>query len=198
MTSELEYSSVLTGAAFMFFEFKQVVMLKEQGLSDQEIRKKVVHENLFQHKKISSLQRGFPSILRRVNVLDSTLRKMVIEDSIEVGKFINLYAIMKTDRLFYEFIEEVVYEKLRLNNYILEKKDLNTYFTVKAEQNMNIANWTEATIHKLKLVYLKILLDSGLLTDKKSGELNHLAIDEQVKSHLLQVGEVQFVRVMGE
>src|SRR5690606_19925266 len=123
MTSELEYSSVLTGAAFMFFEFKQVVMLKEQGLSDQEIRKKVVDENLFQHTKISSLQRGFPSILRRANVLDSTLRKMVIEDSMEVGKFINLYAVMKTDRLFYEFMEEVVYEKLRLNNNILEKKD---------------------------------------------------------------------------
>lgn len=198
MTSELEYSSVLTGAAFMFFEFKQVVMLKEQGLSDQEIRKKVVDENLFQHTKISSLKRGFPSILRRANVLDSTLRKMVIEDSIEVGKAINFYAILKTDRLFFEFVEEVVQEKLAFNNYSLEKKDLNTYFAVKAEQNSNIARWTEATVQKLKQIYLKILLDAGMLADKKSGELNRLVMDEQVKGHLLRIGEVQFVQVMGE
>lgn len=198
MVSELEYSSVLTGAAFMFFEFKQVTMLKDQGLSDQEIRKKVVEENLFQHAKKSSLQRGLPSILRRVKVLDSTLRKMVIEDSIEVGKVINLYAIMKTDRLFFEFMEEVVHEKLQLNNYNLEKKDLNTYFTVKVEQNVNIANWTEATIHKLKLVYLKILLDSGLLKDKKSGELSRFVIDEQVRNHLFLNGDGRFIRAMGE
>lgn len=198
MTTELEYSSVLTGAAFMFFEFKQVVMLKEQGLFDHEIRKKVVDENLFQHTKLSSLKRGFPSILRRVNVLDTALRKMVIEDSIEVGKAINFYAILKTDRLFFEFMEEVVQEKFAFNSFILEKKDLNTYFAVKAEQNSNIANWTAATVKKLKQVYMKILLDAGMLTDKKSGELNRLVIDEQVKSHLVQIGEVQFVRVMGE
>ena len=198
MRIELEYSSVLTGASFMLFEFKQVVQLKEEGLSDAEIRKKVITENLFQYEKTSSLQRGLPSILRRVNVLDDVLRKLVIRESFEIGRIINLYAIMKTDRLFFEFMNEVISEKLQKNDYGIEKKDLNLYFTVKAEQNKNIASWTEATIHKLKLVYFKILLDTGMLKDKKSGELNRLMMDERVKSHLTQIGDAQFVRAMGE
>lgn len=40
MSAELAYSSVLTGASFMYYEFKQVVALKQSGLSDQDIRKK--------------------------------------------------------------------------------------------------------------------------------------------------------------
>lgn len=198
MTIELEYSSVLTGAPFMLYEFKQVVILKEQGHSDHEIRQKVITENIFQYEKISSLKRGLPSILRRANALDETLRKLVIEESFEYGKVINLYAIMKTDRLFFEFMNEVIHEKLQVNDYIFEKKDLNTYFTVKAEQDENIANWTKTTIQKLKQVYCKILLETGILEDKKTGELNRLIIDEQIKDHLIRIGDAQYVRAMGE
>ncbi|WP_231575012.1 DUF1819 family protein [Bacillus sp. B-jedd] len=182
----------------MLYEFKQVVALKDQGHSDREVRQKVITENLFQYDKISSLKRGLPSILRRANVLDETLRKLVIEESFEFGKIINLYAIMKTDRLFFEFMNEVIQEKLQMNDYNFEKKDLNTYFTVKAEQDENIASWTEATIQKLKQVYGKILLETGLLKDKKSGELNRLIIDEQIKNHLTHIGDARYVRAMGE
>ncbi|MBG9589520.1 hypothetical protein ABE26_21425 [Cytobacillus firmus] len=198
MRMELEYSSVLTGASFMLYEFKQVVMLKEQGYSDQEIRKKIITENLFQYEKISSLKRGLPSILRRVNVLDETFRKLVIKESFEVGKIINLYAIMKTDRLFFEFMDEVIKEKLQTSDYIFEKKDLNTYFTVKAEQNENIASWTESTVQKLKQVYLKILFNTGILKDKRSGELNRLMIDNRISDHLTHIGDANFVSAMGE
>jgi len=198
MKMQLEYSSVLTGASFLLYEFKQVVSLKEQGHSDQEVRDKVITENLFQYEKISSLKRGLPSVIRRVNVLDDTLRRFVLESSLEVVKVINLYAIMKTDRLFLEFMEEVIKEKLKMNDYHLEKKELNTYFTVKAEQNKNIANWTENTIRKLKQIYIKILLETGILRDKRSGELNRLIIDEKVKSYLAHIGDVRYVRAMSE
>lgn len=196
MASELQYTSALTGAAFMFYEFKQVAILKEAGLSDTEIRKKVIDENLFQHEKISSLKRGLPYVLRRVNALDDTLRTIVIEDSKEVGKVINLYAIMKTNRLFYEFMEEVIYEKMQMNNYNLEKKDLNAFFTMKTEQNENIAVWTEATINKLKHVHSKILIDVGMLKSMKSGELNRIILDESVKSHLTHIGDSKYAQVI--
>lgn len=198
MTMELEYSSVLTGASFMLYEFKQVVKLKELGLSDQDIRQKVITENLFQYEKTSSLKRGLPSILRRANALDETLRKFVIEESVEFGKVINLYAIMKTDRLFFEFMMETITEKLHANDNTFDKKDLNSFFTVKAEQDGKIAGWTDATIRKLKQVYVKILLETGFLTDKQSGELNRIIIDEQIKNHLKHIGDAKYLRAMGE
>lgn len=198
MMMESKYSSVLTGAAFMLFEFKQLTKLKEQGDSDEDIRRKVIAENLFQYEKISSLKRGLPSILRRINTLDSTLRKMVLEESLECVKIINLYAIMKTDRLFFEFMNEVICEKLQRNDYIIEKKDLNLFFAIKAEQDRGLDSWTESTIQKLKQVYRKILLETGLLKNRTSGELNRLIVDEHIKRHLVQIGDRAYVQAMGE
>ncbi|WP_079914135.1 DUF1819 family protein [Paenibacillus sp. 32352] len=198
MSQELEYSATLTGASFMFYEFKQVVSLKLQGLEDSEIRERVLTENLFQYQVKASLKRSLPSVLRRVAVLDDALRKMVLDESLESGKMINLYAIMKTDRLFFEFMNEVIREKLESDNYFMEKKDLNLYFTSKAEQDAGVAGWTEQTIQKLKNVIQRILLESGILKDKKTGELNRLLMDEQLKRHFIDIGDIAYVKAMGE
>lgn len=195
---DLEYSSALTGAGFMLYEVKQIAKLKEAGFSDKDIRYKVLDENIFQYDKLSSVKRALPYILKRVDVLDGTLRKLLIEESFEVGKVINLYAIMKADRLFYEFMQEVVAEKLKKDNYYIDKMDVNFFFATKIEQNTTISNWSDSTIAKLKQVFKKILLEVGILESLKTGELNRLIVDSQVSEHLQSIGEKNYVKVMGE
>lgn len=195
---DLEYSSALTGAGFMLYEVKQIAKLKEAGFSDKDIRYKVLDENIFQYDKLSSVKRALPYILKRVDVLDGTLRKLLIEESFEVGKVINLYAIMKADRLFYEFMQEVVAEKLKKDNYYIDKVDVNFFFATKIEQNTTISNWSDSTIAKLKQVFKKILLEVGILESLKTGELNRLIVDSQVSEHLQSIGEKNYVKVMGE
>ncbi len=195
---DLEYSSALTGAGFMLYEVKQIAKLKEAGFSDKDIRYKVLDENIFQYDKLSSVKRALPYILKRVDVLDGTLRKLLIEESFEVGKVINLYAIMKADRLFYEFMQEVVAEKLKKDNYYIDKMDVNFFFATKIEQSTTISNWSDSTIAKLKQVFKKILLEVGILESLKTGELNRLIVDSQVSEHLQSIGEKNYVKVMGE
>lgn len=195
---DLEYSSALTGAGFMLYEVKQIAKLKEAGFSDKDIRYKVLDENIFQYDKLSSVKRALPYILKRVDVLDGTLRKLLIEESFEVGKVINLYAIMKADRLFYEFMQEVVAEKLKKDNYYIDKMDVNFFFATKIEQNTTISNWSDSTIAKLKQVFKKILLEVGILESLKTGELNRLIVDSQVSEHLQSIGEKNYVKVIGE
>lgn len=198
MTKELDYSATLTGASFLFYELRQVLKLKEQGLSDSEIKKKVINDNIFDYQVTSSLKRIVPSVLRRANALDLFLGELIMSSPLEEGKIINLYAIMKTDKLFFEFMNEVIREKLDTNNYLLEKKDLNLFFTVKAEQNEKLAEWTELTLNKLKQVYMRLLHETGLLREKKSGELSRLLIGEDIKRHLTYIGDTAYLRAMGE
>lgn len=198
MTKELGYSATLTGASFLLYELKQVLKLKKQGLSDVEIKKKVIEENVFEYKFTSSLKRIVPSVMRRADILDEQLQEWVLNGPLDVGKTINLYAIMKTDRLFFEFMDEVIREKLEANNYLLEKKDLNVFFVTKAEQDEKMAKWTEQTISKLKQVYMKLLYEAGFLRDKKSGELSRVLLDEEIKHHLTFIGDSVYLRVMGE
>ncbi|AIQ20667.1 hypothetical protein H70357_31255 [Paenibacillus sp. FSL H7-0357] len=198
MTIELEYSATLTGASFLLYEFKQVVGLKIQGLDEQEIRERVLSENLFQYQVNASLKRSLPSVLRRASILNDPLCQMVLEQSLESAKIINLYAIMKTDRLFFEFMNEVIREKFESSNYLLEKKDINLYFFSKAEQDAKVSGWTEQTVSKLKNVIKRILLESGILKNTKTGELNGILMDEQLKQYLIQIGDVAYVKAMGE
>ncbi|MED3986956.1 DUF1819 family protein [Peribacillus simplex] len=198
MSNELEYSATLTGASFLLYELKQVLKLKKQGLSEVEIKRKVIEDNVFEYQVTSSLKRSVPSVLRRANALDDLLQEWVLNSPLEVGKIINLYAIMKTDKLFFEFMNEVIREKLDANNYLLEKKDLNVFFAIKAEQNEKMEKWTELTVNKLKQVYMKLLYEAGLLVDKKSGDLNRLLFDEDIKRHLTSIDDTAYLKAMGE
>jgi Putative inner membrane protein (DUF1819) len=181
MESDNKYTTTLNGAQFLLYEFSQIVKLKEQGLTDEEIKEKVIDENILQQEKVSSLKRRLRYLLPRVNVLDETLRCFVIHESIDISKVINFYSILKTDRLFYEFMNEVIKEKFKSNNYNLEKKDLNAFFTYKAEQNDTLKSWSDSTIQRLKQVYMRMLEEVGILTDRKTGELKRLIIDDQLK-----------------
>lgn len=65
------YSANLTGAWFLFYEIKQIAKLIEAGLPVGDIKKKVLEENLFQHKSKSSIIRAYPSVLRRAELLNT-------------------------------------------------------------------------------------------------------------------------------
>lgn len=198
MTMDLEYSSILNGASFLLFELKQVVKLKQQGLAKDEIRKKVKEENLFQFNNQGRINRALPSVMKRAEVIDETLAALLLEGSIETGKTLNLYAIMKTDLLFFEFMDEVIGEKLHNNDYLIEKKDINLFFSSKAEQSEKVASWSDINVEKLKRAYLQVLYEGGILRNRKSKELNKLIIDEPIKNYLTQIGDSRYVHAMGE
>ncbi len=195
---ELEYSSSLNGASTLLFELKQVVKLQQLGLSTKEIRSKVVDENIFQFENKGRITRTLPSVMRRAQAIDPTLAALMTEGSVEMSKVINLYAIMKTDLLFYEFMDEVISDKLHNNDYMIEKKDINIFFTAKAEQSNKVASWSEINTEKLKRAFMQVLFESGMLKNRQSKELNRLIIDEQIKNHLYHIGDAKYVRAMGD
>lgn len=136
--------------------------------------------------------------MKRAEAIDETLASLLLEDSIETGKTLNLYAIMKTDLLFFEFMDEVIGEKLHNNDYLIEKKDINLFFTSKAEQSEKVAGWSDINIEKLKRAFMQVLFESGMLRTRKGKELNRLVIDERIKNHLKHIGDARFIRAMGE
>ncbi|MDR7870707.1 MAG: DUF1819 family protein [Tissierellaceae bacterium] len=193
--NEKKYTANLTGAWFLFYEIKQVAELIDQGLSEKEIKTKVLEENIFQHKKLSSAQRAFPTLYRRAKLLSKDLRGVLIEDSMENGRMINLYAIMEEDLLFKEFMLEIIKEKYKTNSLYLEKKDINSYFIEKQEQNERFSKYTEATLNKLRQVFLKILIDAGVLVDLNSGILNRMFFSTYLKKTLENNNAEYFVNI---
>lgn len=198
MVRELEYSAKLTGESFLMYEFKIIAKLKKDGYSDKEIRRMVLEENLFQYKFKSSISRRLTPLIQRVNIIDENLINMLLLDPLGDGSIINLYAIMKNDRLFFEFMNEVVGERISTSDLYLEKKDINVFITEKKEQSEVVDKWTDETIAKIKQVIFKILSEAGVLEDKKSGKLSRLIIPSEIKDYLLNIGDGVYLQSMGE
>lgn len=193
--TEKEYSTTLNGAALGLFEFKLIVRLIEDGLTDSEIREKVLNENLFQLKE-SSTKRSLPYILNRARTLDEKLRHLLLNDLNETATQINIYAIMKNDLLFYEFMDELIKIKIQNNDLVYEKKDLNIFFNEKADQSDTIAQWSETTIIRMKRAYNRLLIKMGYLDNFKSNALNRIYLDESLKIHLIKIGDKKYVEAM--
>lgn len=197
MMMELEYSSGLNGATFLLFELKQVAKLKIAGYEEDEIREKVIEENLFQFENKGRITRVLPTIMRRLGALDKVLAARLVDSTANVGKMINLYAIMKTDRLFFEFMNEVINEKIRSGLWQLDKKDLNLFFIIKEEESEVVASWTENNKKKLKTAIKTVLFQCGLLENRTKGELSPLIIDEELIDYLKEKGDQAYVEAMG-
>lgn len=141
----MEYKTTIKLLPFLFLETRKVANLVLQGLTDDEIKKKAVDENIFQVNTETRRKEIVRIILRRVKVLDEFLMKKLAYGDVETGKLITLYAIMKTDRLFFEFMNEVFKDKLIVKEETIEDKDFNLFFDRKKEQSKKVASWDDYT-----------------------------------------------------
>lgn len=192
------YSGKLTGESFLLYELKIVAKLKKEGYTDKEIRKRVLEENLFQYKFTSSISRRLTPLIQRINLLDEKLIDRLIEDPLGDGIVINLYSIMKNDRLFFEFMNEVMREKLKSNNEVLEKKDINIFIETKIEQNEGIASWSDSTVNKIKQVIKKILMEAKVIENNKNGVVKKIIMSDWIKNYFIKLGEEKYIIAMGE
>ena len=193
---EQEYYANLTGEPYLYFELKQVAKLTLEGFSPVEIRSKIKDENLFQSATNKSIHKLLSATLKREAVLDEMMLNILVHGSLHTSKLVALIAIMKTNRLFLEFIEEVYLEKVRLGEQELEPKDFRIFFNNKAEQSPKVAGWQEYTLKKLSQVYSKILFEAGLINNTRKKILTPPTMDEELLVHLRKIGDHRLIIAM--
>jgi len=193
---EPQYFANLTGEPYLYFELKQVAKLTLAGLSPVEIRAKIKDENLFQSATNKSIDKLLSATLKRVAVLDEIMLNILVDGSLHSSKLVALIAIMKTNRLFLEFMEEVYLEKVRLGEQELESKDFRIFFNNKAEQSPKVAGWREYTLKKLSQVYSKILFEAGLINNTHKKMLTPPTIEEELLVHLRKIGDHRLIVAM--
>ena len=190
------YTARLTGNPFLFFEMKITASLLLEGLSKKEISAKVRDENLFQYKTSNSVTKRLNAVFLRLEVLDDLMLKLFVNSSSETAKQIALYTIMKTDLLFYEFMQEEFKTKQLMHQDRLERADLVSFFARKEEQDLTVAGWQEYTINKLIQVYIRILIDAGLIKDEKSFIMTTPVMEPILKQHLQTIGDEKYIQAM--
>ena len=182
------YNGGLTREQFLFFETKTVAKLLFEGLSIEEAIVQIERENLFQFPTERMIISIANSCNRRLQALESDrLIEVIATASFDVAKQVNLYAMMKQNRIVWDFMTTVIVEKYRKQYFSFTKKDQNSFIFQLQEQNEEVASWSESTIKKIKQVLTKILIECDYLDSNKSEILNPVylypELEEEIKAN---------------
>lgn len=192
-----KYSAGLMSQSFWFLEFKKAVKMRREGMAYDDIKKKCVEENLFGAAKEYRALRMAGYIITRVKAMDDILVDLFCTSDLATQKLINLVTILRTDRLFFEFVYEIYREKVILGVEIMEEADVNVFFTRKEAQSELIAGWKDSTKRHLRSCYLNFMKDANLLAviDKKK-MITPPILDIALERYLQSVGEEVLVKAL--
>ena len=176
------YNGGLTREQFLFYEIRIVASLECQGLERDEIRRKIRDDNLFQFPTEKMVDSITNTCFKRIDALDSEfLIDNLASGTIESAKQTNLYAMMKYNRIVWDFMITVIGEKYRIHDFDFSQKDLNLFFHRLQEQDDNVASWSDSTIQKIKQVLKKSLTECDYLDSTRSEKLNQILITPELE-----------------
>ena len=183
MKSISPYNGSLTREQFLFYEMRTTAKLLSEGLTDDEIMERITAENLFQYPTEKSIKNLSRVCLRRLRAMeDESLIRAIANQPSDTAKQICLYAMMKDNRLMWDFMITVIGEKYRLRDSSFGKIDINTFFMRLQEQDDVVASWSEQTIKKIKSVMVGILVQNEYLDDNRSAKLNPVQISRELEN----------------
>lgn len=197
MVEIMVYSAGLMSQSFWFLEFKKAVKLRQDGMGYDEIKKKCIEENLFGAATENRVKRMAGYIVNRLKMMDDALVQLFMSSDLATQKLINLIAILRADRLFFEFVYEVYREKVILGIDCLEEADVNVFFTRKETQSDLIAGWKESTKKHLRSCYLNFMTDANLLTIiEKKKSITPPILDIALERYLKSVDEEAMIKAL--
>ncbi|USK68583.1 DUF1819 family protein [Peribacillus asahii] len=169
------YSGGFTAERLYRPEMKIVVELQLSGLSKEEIREKVFADNLFQCRSAAAMKDIFPRVYQRAELLDRTLKTILLNGSRSDQNALLLYAFLKRFAFPRDLVLELIHYNSKNYKYVITDGNVETFMDEKSELHESIRNWTEKTRYKIKQVTLKTLVDAELLV-KNGKEYNIISI----------------------
>ena len=176
-----EYKGGLTREQFLFYEIRVAAKLINEGCSRKEATERIIQDNLFQfptERMISSIAK---TCFDRLDTLNSaSLIENLAHANVEEARLVNLYAMMRTNKIVWDFMITVIGEKYRTQDLTFNQSDINLFMMRLQEQNDDVASWSDSTIGKIKQVLRKSLIEAGYLDSVKSTLLNPVLADYEL------------------
>lgn len=183
MDISMPYNGTLTAEQFLFYEMRIVSKQYLEGKSVEDIIEHVKRGNLFQYPTERMINRLTRACYKRLAALgNEELVYDIANAPDEVAKQINLYAMMRYNRLVREFMEGLIGEKYCQQDLSYTRKDINVFFTRLREQNDDVAAWSEQTVAKLKQVLAKCLIELQMLDSVRDTTLNPIFISSELET----------------
>lgn len=194
-----KYSAGAVKFSLWFMEFRKEVQLLAQGRTFDEIKALSIEQNIFGASTPARATIIQSTLTARIKNLDSSFYALFMESDIATQKLYALTGSFVHDTLFFDFMYEVVREKMIIGTSVLTDADIRIFFKNKQEQDEVVAKWTEQTLQRLGRSYKAQLYEAGILDDKTRRTERQILkpiLDPTLKHWLEDYGYGQVVKAL--
>lgn len=172
------------------FLLREVGLVAERllaGVTEAELKREVVEDDLFQLASAASRKTALTAIRQRLEGVPTPMLTLLSEGSLDLRRLTNTYLILLKHRLLREFIVEVVLEAASRLSYTVPQAEVNAFMVFKRNQVPEIEGWSEATVGKVRSSLVNLCVNAGLLEKVAAGwsiQTQHLptALREELAS----------------
>lgn len=176
------YNGSLTSEQFLFYEMRIASKFYLGGVPVEEAAAEIRAGNLFQYPTERKVTRMVRACYRRLEALGShVLAQELAIGPMDAAKQINLYALMRYNRLVWEFMIQVIGEKFRTQDFSFERKDLNAFFARLQAQHDSVAHWSDSTVDRIKGVLVRCLVETEFLESARDTTLRPVFLCEELE-----------------
>lgn len=191
------YSSSIKKTPFKYPIAKKIAKLMLDKKDRTEIAQACIEENYIEIESADRRREITNVLYERLAALDDFLLNEFYNGDVATSKFILVYAIAKTDSLFFDFLFEVYREALVGDKHYLSIDDFDNFFIGKKENDLIVAKWGDFTLQCMKKSYRNVLCDSGMGTrERKNIVVNRMMIHPAVEEHITLLGDKEYLKAM--
>lgn len=185
MDQSTPYRSI-TREQYLLREARIVASLRLEGVPDAEIAARVKDENLFQYPTLRMASNIARVCLMRLDALGEgdvaeALTGLLAHGTLEQARQTNLYAMMRTYRIVWEFMVGVVGVKYATLDYSLPRREIAAFMGDLQQQSPVVAAWTDKGVQKVVQVLARSLAETGLLESSRSDKLIPIYLDSELE-----------------
>ncbi|MDZ8259429.1 BrxA family protein [Nostoc sp. ChiQUE01b] len=188
-----------TNHAFVLTETLRVAELMYQGATQEDIRQRVLVDDLFQLRSQVSRERALQTVLKRLQQVPEEYIQLIATSNPDTRRFTILFLILQEHRLLRELIAEVLLDKIKGFDYVVTTADLRTFFEGKRDQNSTVAAWSNSTYKKAASNTLLVLVNAGLLqptSPRGNYQIRSVPVPSALRQQLLANGLAHYLTLM--
>jgi hypothetical protein len=170
MPKELHYTSSIKDMPLMFSEMKRTALFLCEGKAGDEIVGLSMSDNVYQLEK-PKRRRDVPlRMIKRLSAIGEPLVKVIAHGSDADAKLVAFLALMKSDRLLFEYMYEVYTDKHHAGLDEITDKDFLDFIERKAQNSETVAKWSASNLASVRGKIKSSLCEAGL-AKRKGGNL---------------------------
>jgi len=163
----VKYTSNIKNMPFLFLEMKRTAMLLLEGKTPEDIRTLSVEQNVYQLDKEQRRRELSAKMLARLTTLNDVLVRVIATGQDDEAKLVAFFAMMKSDRLLFEYMYEVVADKYSMGHREVTDRDFEDFIDRKIQNCDTVAGWKKDNLVKVRNAIKSTLVGAGLA--KKNG-----------------------------